>query len=158
MFKFIKNAFAVIILLCVFTACRVKLVKRPSDYLNTKWFAQEQNIYFTVRPVEVLLQGVAEPAIIPECHGEWIAESKAFNIDVFFGNVPSQTIEIDNASLYEPDESIKIPEMRLFLGDCKFSKNKLVVKVYEVYDEALSYLLDTTITFIREDLPVESEG
>jgi hypothetical protein len=127
-----------------FTGCDPYAGKRPNNYTDTKWVSGDPDIYFEVSDKYYKIVGFNTYGRI-NINGDSIDAVVAFNMGrgVSFDDVASYHIDESGEAGYSP-----IP---LFGGECKFGKDKLVVKI--THNEA-GLLPDDVkeITFVREPL------
>lgn len=133
------------------TACGVDFYagKRPTNYENTKWVCNDPDMFFEVN----------------EKYGEITGSSTygQINIDGAITEI-AVSFNFGTAAKFRPISSYKTRVLEdgtvesyiagnewLFWGECRFSKNKLIVNVT---DNSKGFLDDSikTLTFIREDV------
>lgn len=110
---------------------------RPTYYDKTKWVAQELNMYFEVDDKYI-------PLTYTNTYGELVQDDVMTPFCVLFDYGTHVVF-----SEFLPEVPEISSELALFRGSCKFSKDKLVVDVWEndFLDPAVKQ-----ITFIREEL------
>ncbi len=120
--------------------------KRPSDQNNTKWVSEEPDIYFEVSDKYNELTGC-------NTYGKVNINGVETEIAVSFA-LGSPRVEFRPVSAYHKsdneEESYIDGNAWLFKGNCNFSHNKLVVKIY---NNDKGFLDDSIkkITFIKEE-------
>ena len=100
--------------------------KRPIDYGRAKWISESPDIWFIVKDPE---PGYSIPK------GEMIVEDSVIYFSLSFSN--------GKDAFFSDDD-----QEALFSGSCKFSPEKLVVKIYKNTDKVYNGEVDE-IVFIR---------
>ena len=110
--------------------------KRPIDYENTLWISSEADTWFAVHDRR---DGCGI--------GEMIIDGEITEIEVWFDFGASVNFMLPNYTNNLSD----FWDYCLFRGQCKFSKDKLIV---EIFNNRNGFLDDTIkeITFVREDM------
>lgn len=106
--------------------------ERPTDYAPAKWSSENPNIWFEV-PVPEDENASSQIAL----NGEIVLDDRTIQITVRFD--PGRTIFVYNAA---PEGGI------LFDGTCKFSSEKLIVKINKKSDTIFDGQYDK-ITFVK---------
>ena len=126
----------IILSLC---SCDVYAGKRPPEYDNTKWVSEDPDIYFEINDKYQYITGNST-------YGQIFINGIVTEIIISFDY--GAGIEFRPISAY--DGAINA-DIWLFKGDCKFSKDKLIVIVT---NNEKGWLDDSIkkITFVRYDL------
>jgi len=104
--------------------------KRPTDYGRAKWISESPDIWFIVKDPDIYGENLKSEGEI-KVGGESISFTQWFDM---------------GKSVYFSDG-----DQELFSGSCKFSPEKLVVKIYKDKDKVFNGEVDE-IVFIRTSI------
>jgi len=141
-----KRLFIVMIFLTVLVFCTgcIPSGERPYYFPNTKWSSMSPDIWFDIE------DGKRDDTYGYIYTGEIAIGDRIEKIIVNFHHY-TENVSFDEASSYDDDGDEIIT---FFKGKCKFHPEKLVVKIDKKTDTIFNGQYDT-ITFIREDLPLD---
>ena len=135
--KKIISSICIIIMCFLLQGCDRYTEKRPTDQDNTKWVSQKPDIYGDITGNNT--------------YGKIIIDGVATEIAVDFLMAPRAYFRSINAFQKKNSDGELYDALNdwLFKGSCKFSRNKLVVKIT---DNSKGFLDDSIkeITFIKE--------